>query len=154
MKRTIGIIFLLIIVLSGCTGKDDYYKGIEKKDISDLNDNRNLEYVNEYRGHTDNWAAVYIVYKVKEAAAHKSKMLLRYIGKNDIPPGKLSYSFDTEGGGDGSGTLRTDDSINGIYNLGSSESNGSVASPNSTVKMQVNWNENTETFVLKPILKK
>ncbi|NIK22002.1 hypothetical protein FHS17_001169 [Paenibacillus lupini] len=51
MKRIIGIIFLFIILLSGYTVKNNYYSGIERNDISDLNDTKNIEFVYEYKGH-------------------------------------------------------------------------------------------------------
>jgi hypothetical protein len=152
LKRIIGIIFLCVIVLSGCIVTNNYYSRIEKKDISDLNDTQNIEFVYEYKGHTDNWAAVYFVYKLKDNDNHTSKMLLKHIGKQPLPNGELSYKFDTVGGGDGAGSLSTADSKDGIYNLGSSESNGSLVSQNSIVKMQVNWNGLAETIELKPEL--
>ncbi|MBW7454757.1 hypothetical protein ACFOLF_26085 [Paenibacillus sepulcri] len=150
MKRIIGIIFICIFVLTGCTEENNYYTDIEKDDIPDIKNAQNIEFIYEYKGHTDNWAAVYIVYKMKDNDNHITKMSLKYIGKKTIPTGKLSYAYDTEGGGSGSGTLPTDQSKSGIYNLGSSGGNGAIAAKDSIVKMQVNWNENTEMMELKP----
>lgn len=83
-------------------------------------------------------------------------MLLKYIGKNPLPTGEISYSYTTEGGGSGSGsgsgsrTLSNGESKTGIYYLGSSESNGSIAAEDSLVKMQVDWNGTAEVVELRP----
>ncbi|AZN43441.1 hypothetical protein [Paenibacillus albus] len=149
MKRIIGILFLCVIVLSGCIGRNNYYAGIEKKDIFDSKSTTNIEFVYMYKGHTDNWSAVYYVYKLKDNENHTSKMILKYIGEKPLPAEELSYKFDTVGGG-GAGSLSTADSKDGIYNLGYSESNGSLASQDSIVKMQVNWSGVSEIIELKP----
>jgi hypothetical protein len=81
---------------------------------------------------------------------YKSTLLLKYIGKKPRPTGELSYDYNTEGGGSGSGTLSNSESKTEIYNLGSSGGNGSMAAKDSLVKMQVDWNGNTEVFELKP----
>lgn len=150
MKRIQFVFLFFISLLSGCVGKDNPYNGIETKDIVKVNDASNLEFVNEYRGYNDNWAAVYTVFKLKDNANHTAKLQIKYIGEDVIQPGELKYSLDTVGGGDGSGVLRTTDSVDGIFNLGSTESNGSVASPNSNVKVQLQWNGKTETIDLHP----
>ncbi len=150
MKRIIGIIFLCVIVLNGCVMKSNYYSGIEKKDISEVTNTKNIEFVYEYKGHTDNWAAVYIVYKFKDNDNHTSKMLLKYIGKKPGPTGELKYAYQTEGGGNGSGTMSNAEAENKIYNLGYSGSNGAIAAEDSIVMMQVNWNGETEEIELKP----
>ncbi|WP_143106742.1 hypothetical protein [Cohnella sp. OV330] len=150
LKRTLFVFLFCIALLSGCAGKDNPYKGIEKKDIAQVNSASNLEFVNEYRGYNDNWAAVYIVFKLKDNANHTAKLQIKYIGEEAIKPGELKYSFNTLGGGDGNGVLRTTDSVDGIFNLGSTESNGSVASPNSIVKVQLQWNGKTDTIDLHP----
>lgn len=152
LKRIMGMIFLCVIVLSGCMVKKNDYAGMEKNDISALHDAQNIDFVYEYKGHTANWAAVYMVYKMKDSDNHTSRMLLKYVGKTTLPTGELSYKFDTAGGNDGSGSLSTADSNDGIYNLGLSEGNGSIASRNAIVNMQVNWNGRTETIELKPEL--
>ncbi|CAM3605324.1 hypothetical protein PALU110988_30240 [Paenibacillus lupini] len=150
MKCLLGIILLCAIVLSGCKGNSNIYSGIEKNDIEEISKVKNIEFVYEYKGHTDHWAAAYHVYKMKDNDEHTSKLVLKYIGKQPGPTGELSYAYDTEGGGSGSGTLPSDHSEAGIYYLGSSGGNGAIAAQNSLVKVQVNWNGNTETIELKP----
>lgn len=155
LKRIIGIILLCAIALSGCKEKSSFYSGIEKNDITDISNAKNIEFVHEYKGHTDNWAAVYIVYKMKDNENHTSKLLLKYIGKKPEPTGELRYAFKTEGGGSGSGTLSDNVSEAGIYHLGSSGGNGAIAAKDSLVKMQVYWNRrNTEAIELKPEMNK
>lgn len=152
MKKIISLILLFVVVISGCTERVNYYSGIEKKDISELSDVNNTEFVYEYRGHSDNWAAAYIVYKPKDSDNHTARMLLKYIGKQPLPESDLSYKYSTEGGGDGSGTMpSTANSTEGIYNLGYSGGNGSLASPNSTVELELNWDGNTEKLELNPV---
>ncbi|TFE25242.1 hypothetical protein [Cohnella luojiensis] len=150
MKRIFGILFLYVVVLSGCTGESRLYSGIEKSDIVDISNVKNIEFIYQYKGHTENWAAHYIVFKMKDNDNHTSKMLLKYIGKKPGPTGELRYAYQTEGGGDGSGTMSNAESENQIYNLGSSGGNGAIAAEDSIVKMQVYWNGNTEDFELKP----
>ncbi|QYR22292.1 hypothetical protein KZ483_04670 [Paenibacillus sp. sptzw28] len=150
IKRLLGIILLCTSVLSGCQENSNIYSGIEKTDIEDISNAKNLEFVYEYKGYTDHWAAAYYVYKMIDNDEHASKLVLKYVGKQPEPTGELRYAYDTEGGGAGSGTLPSDHSKDGIYYLGSSGGNGAIAARNSLVKMQVKWNGNTETFELKP----
>lgn len=75
---------------------------------------------------------------------------MEYIGKQPEPKGELRYAYETEGGGGGSGTLPSDMPEAGIYNLNHSGGNGFIAAQNSLVKVQVDWNGNTESFELKP----
>lgn len=152
LKRIIGIIFLCVFVLNGCTTKNNYYSGIEKNDVLEIYNVKNIDFVYEYKGHSDSWAAVYVVYKTKDNDNHTSRMLLKYIGQNPLPTGELSYSYTTEGGGSGSGsrTLSNGESKTGIYYLGSSGGNGSIAAEDSLVKMQVDWNGTAEVVELRP----
>ncbi|MDQ0899148.1 MULTISPECIES: hypothetical protein [unclassified Paenibacillus] len=151
MKRIIGIISLCAIILSGCKENSNIYSGIEKNDIEDISNSKNIEFVYEYKGHTDHWAATYHVYKSKNNVdEHTSRLVLKYIGKQPEPTGELRYAYETEGGGSGNGTLPGDMSEAGIYYLGHSGGNGSIAAQNSLVKVQVAWNGNTESFELKP----
>ncbi|NRF95859.1 hypothetical protein HQN89_34165 [Paenibacillus frigoriresistens] len=116
MKRVIGMIFLSAIVLSSCNEESNLYSGIEKNDIADISNAKNIEFVYEYKGHTENWAADYIVYKMKDNDNHTSTLLLKYIGKKPRPTGELSYAYSTEGGGNGSGTMSNSESLSGNYN--------------------------------------
>ncbi|MBW4085813.1 hypothetical protein [Paenibacillus sp. S150] len=62
LKRIISLVLLSAVVwISGCSGKDNIYAGIEKQDIKSIKTARELEYFYEYKGHTDNWASTYFV---------------------------------------------------------------------------------------------
>lgn len=125
LKRIIGIIFLCVFVLNGCTTKNNYYYGIEKNDVLEIYNVKNIDFFYEYKGHSDS---------------------------NPLPTGELSYSYTTEGGGSGSGsrTLSNGESKTGIYYLGSSGGNGSIAAEDSLVKMRVDWNGTAEVVELRP----
>ncbi|AJY74647.1 hypothetical protein [Paenibacillus beijingensis] len=152
MNRIIGTLLLcLFLVLSGCKANSNVYSGMEKNDIEGLAKAENIEFIYENKGHSDHWAATYIVYKFKNDENHTTKLFLKYIGKQSKPTGDLRYAYDTEGGGDGSGTLSSPASQDEIYHLGNSGGNGALADKNSVVKMQVQWNGNTEAIELKNI---
>ncbi|AHV97658.1 hypothetical protein [Paenibacillus sabinae] len=151
MNKRIGFLLLaMFLVLTGCKENNNVYSGIEKNNIEGLANADNIEFINEYKGHTDHWAAMYIVYKYKNDENHTARLFLKYIAKESKPTGELRYEYDTEGGADGHGTLSRTESQAGIYNLGSTGGNGAIADKNSLVKMQVDWNGNSETFELKP----
>jgi hypothetical protein len=61
----------------------------------------------------------------------------------------LRYSYQKQLG-NASGTIPSDQSKNGIYDLGGSGGNGFIISKDSIIKMQVEWNGNSEAFELKP----
>lgn len=147
MKFTIALIFLVAIILSGCN-ENNFYSGIEKNDISDISDTENLEFVYEYKGHSDNWAANYIVYKVNGNDNHITRLLLKYIGKKPRPTGELSYSFET-GSASGHGLLPDVESIEGVYDLGTSGGIGATEDKDSIINMNIDWNGNTDKFELK-----
>ncbi|WP_274648811.1 hypothetical protein [Paenibacillus humicola] len=65
----ISISFMLAwcaIALSGCAGEANYYGGIEKEDIPELTAS-NIELVQEFKGHGDNWGSTLFIYKVKNS---------------------------------------------------------------------------------------
>jgi hypothetical protein len=43
---------------------DNLYSGIQKDDVPEISDAKNLEFVHEYKGHNNNWSAEFIVYKM------------------------------------------------------------------------------------------
>lgn len=148
MIRLFVIILLGTIVLSGCKENSDIYSGIEKNDIEDIYTSSNIEFIYVYKGHTDQWAATYHVYKSKNNGdLHSTRLILKYIGKQPKPTGEIKFAYETEGGGGGSGTVPSEES--GIYILGKSGGNGFIAAQNSLVKVLVDWNGNTESIELK-----
>lgn len=121
MKRVFGIIFLCVIVLSGCNENSNHYSGIETHDILDISNAKNIEFVHEYKGHTDNWAAVYIVYKMKDTDKYVTRKLLKYTGKMPNPTGEITYDYDAGEDFVGSGGMSyIDEPKSGIYDLGPS----------------------------------
>ncbi|OME75969.1 hypothetical protein BK120_30365 [Paenibacillus sp. FSL A5-0031] len=138
---------------SNPTNNSNFYSGIEKNDIPDISNTKNIEFVHEYKGHSDNWAAVYIIYKVKDSNKHMRKLLLKYIGKKPNPIGELSYAYDAGGDDVRSGTMSfTDEPKDGIYYLGPLADNESAPDKDSIVKLLINWNmnEHSETIELQP----
>jgi hypothetical protein len=157
MKRSLlGIIFLFVLLISGCSEENNDYSGIEKNDIAEISNSKFMEFVYQYKGSTDNWAANYIVYKMKNTDNHTSRLLLKYIGpESERPTGEFKYKYQTESGGSGSGTLSNAEIIKGdIFSQGISGGNGALAAQDSLVKVEVYWNGNTENFELKPELSK
>jgi hypothetical protein len=129
-KFTIFImVFLFVALLGGCISDKDVhrYTGIEKKDIRSLSDSANVEFVQFYKGSTDNWAATCFVYKMKGEELHTTKLLAKFIGGKSQPVGRLRFFYETEVSA-GSDTLTTE-SKNGIFQLGDS-SNGEIPSKN------------------------
>ncbi|MDQ8737028.1 hypothetical protein [Paenibacillus sp. LHD-38] len=152
MRKILVILLACVLLLSGCEQmENDAYIGMERDNIQDLVAGGEMEYVQEFRGHSENWAAMYIVYKPKGEENHTSRIFMKYIGKDPRPSGQLRYKYDTVGGGDGSGTLPGVDEADHVYNLGSSGGNGALANPDTPVKMQVWWNDSSEIIQLDPI---
>ncbi|MCJ8008083.1 hypothetical protein ACFFF5_17985 [Lederbergia wuyishanensis] len=144
MKRIISMMFVCLIVLSGCSESSDFYSGIENDILNDIN----TEY-HEYKGHSDNWAAVYIVYKAKDKDKYSTKLYTKYIGKKPNPTGKISYNYDL-GSDVGNGAAYFKDvPEKGIYYLGSIASNESISTKDTKVKLQIEWNKKSETIDLK-----
>ncbi|WP_223065919.1 hypothetical protein [Paenibacillus caui] len=151
--RTI-LTFLLAgtLLLSGCKQNENgVYIGMERNTIQALASGSEMDYVHEFRGYSEHWAAVYIVYKPTGEENHTSRLFMKYIVKDPRPSGQLRYEYDTDGGEDGHGTLPSVDNIGNVYNLGSSGGNGASANPDSPVQMQVWWNKSSETIQLDPI---
>jgi len=141
--------FVCLIVLSGCSDSSDFYSDIEKNDISDILNDTNMEYVQEHKGHSDNWAAVYVAYKAKDEDKYSTKLYLRYIGTKPNPTGEISFNYDA-GTDTGSGTASfKDEPEKGVYYLGSSASNKSMPTKDSQVKLQIEWNKKLEAIELK-----
>jgi hypothetical protein len=153
MKRIIGLLLLCTALwISGCSGKASIYDGIEKQDITSIKSIKDLNFIYEYKGHTDNWASAYYVYQLKnDKDNHVTRLFLKYIGKEPGPSGEMKYKYTTEGGHNGSGTLSDAQSPSPIYNLGSSGGNGSIADQNSVVNMHVEWDGGTEEMELMPV---
>lgn len=57
-------------MFNGCATKNNYYSGIEKNDVLEIYNVKNIDFVYEYKGHSDSWAAVYVVYKTKDNDNH------------------------------------------------------------------------------------
>lgn len=153
MKRLVCLLLLVCTcVISGCTGKGSIYSGIEKQDLTGIESAKELEFIYEYRGHTDNWASSYYVYQKKDSEYHITRLFLKYIGGETAPSGELQYAYSTEGAATGSGMLEEAAGPSVIYNLGSSGGNGTIPEQDSAVKMHVEWNGGTEDFELEPVL--
>lgn len=91
-------------------------EGIEKNDVPDLS---NATHIEEYKGNSDNWAAVYYIYKMKDDNNQQQKKLyIKYIGKKPNPIGEISYAYDLGGKDVGSGAMTfNNEPENGIYYL-------------------------------------
>lgn len=155
MKKIFGIIFLAAFVLIGCTEKSNVYSGIEKNDIAEISKAENIDFVYEYKAHTDQWAANYVVYKMKDTDNHTSRLLLKYLGMKHEPlTGEFKYAFQTQGGGDGSGTMSNAEIESEIIRTGTSGGNGALAAQDSIVQLQVYWNDKKESLELQPVTTK
>ncbi len=152
MKCLFSVLLLGVLVISGGDEQSSVYSDIEKNDIIEISNSKNIEFVYEYKGRTNHWAANYIVYKIKNTDNHTSRVLLKYIGpKEERPTGEFKYTYETEGGGNGSETLSNAEIETGdIYSHGSSGGNGALAAQDSVVKIKVYWNGKTEEIELKP----
>ncbi|MDQ8739432.1 hypothetical protein [Paenibacillus sp. LHD-38] len=108
MRMVLAVLLVGALLFSGCEQKEnnDVYIGMERDTIQDLVAGVEMDYVNEFRGHLEHWAAVYIVYKPTEEEIHISPLFMKYTGKDPRPSGQLRFEYDTYGGEDGSGTLR------------------------------------------------
>ncbi|WP_426453873.1 hypothetical protein ACP26L_15760 [Paenibacillus sp. S-38] len=140
-------IILCLLVLSGCNDKN-IYSGIEKDNIQEISKNKNIEFVHEYKGSGNHWAAIHIVYKIEGEEKHKIKHFIKYIGGKPKPTGQISYTYETVGNS-GSGSFVIEKPKDDIYSLGSTESNGAIPLIDSVIKMEITWNGNTEELELK-----
>ena len=146
MKWIISMIVLCAIVLNGCAEGTNYYGGIKKTDFPEMTAS-NIEFVHEYKGHSDNWGAVFFVYKKKDADKLTIKKFLVYNGKDPKPTGEISIDFDA---GDimGSDSMTfTEVPEKGIYYMGSSQGTTAI---DSTVTLAVKWKENSDLIKLIP----
>ncbi|REE54720.1 hypothetical protein A8990_1794 [Paenibacillus taihuensis] len=137
MKWT-AIVLILLIVLTGCTKEKDYYGGIKKDQMTDITNDPKLEYLHEFKGHTDNWGAVIYFYKSKESEKVNTRTYLVYNGKEPLQTGEITaqYMVDGDVGGDGAfgGIAATKPHEKRIFSfiLGAAST-----SPNSDSKVQV-----------------
>lgn len=154
LKRILIVMLVCsMMLLTGCSGKDNVYSGIEKQDLTGITTAKELEYIYEYREHTDNWASSFFVYQKKNSDEHTAKLFLKYIGTEPSPSGELKYMYTTESGSGGNGILTIAESDSPIYNLGSTGGNGSLADQDSVVELHVEWNGVTEDLELQPVLR-
>ncbi|RCW48959.1 hypothetical protein [Paenibacillus prosopidis] len=143
------MIVLCVFVLTGCTEHSNYfYSGMENKDIPELSNSQSIEFFNVYKGHTDNWAAVYIIYKTKDTDNYVTKKLLKYIGKKPNPTGKISYDYDAGDDVGSGGVSVTDEPENGIYDLGPSTVMTALGQ-DYIVKFLIKWEEHSEMIEMK-----
>lgn len=141
------MIVLCAIVLNGCTEGSNYYGGIKKTDYPEMTD-PNIEYVYEFKGHSDNWGAVMFVYKMKNSDKVAEKEFLVYNGKDPKPTGEISTGY-AVGDAVGGGSITVKETPEkGIYLFGPSA--GTVApTQDSTVKLLVKWKGHSEIIELK-----
>lgn len=145
MKWT-AIVLIVLIVLTGCSKEKDYYGGITKDKMTDITKDPKLEYIHEFKGHSDNWGAVMIFYKTKNSEKVSTRGYLIYNGK-DLPTGEVTvlYQVDKETGSFGMITAKKNPPI--FPFLFSS----STSSPTSTSKVKVvaQTRDKSETIELK-----
>ncbi len=136
---------------SGPEENSNVYSGIEKNDIPDISNAHNIEFAYEYKGQSNKWAAVYVVYKMKDNNKGITKLLLKYIGEKPNPTGQINFAFDS-GNDVRSGTMSfIDEPKDGIYYLGSFPTGTeAVLYKDVIVKLQINWNAYSEKLELKP----
>ncbi len=134
------------MILSGCEDIDDHYSSIEKDFISDIVNDTDLEYI-DFKGHSDNWAVVYIAYRLKGADNFKSSLIAKYIGSKPIPTGEISYEYDADSDvASGISHLRKE-----IYlsvNSGTVGNNELMPMKKTKVKLQIGWNEKSDFIEL------
>lgn len=86
MRKILVILLAGALLLSGCEqNENDAYVGMERDIIQDIVASGEMDYVHEFRGQSENWAAMYIVYKPKGEENHTSRPFLKYIGKDPRP---------------------------------------------------------------------
>jgi hypothetical protein len=148
MRKFIIIITIVVLatILGGCT-TNHKYDGIQKENIRDLSQPEKIDFVQIYRGSTDNWAATYYIYRFKGEEDHVTRLYVKYIGNEPLPTGQLFYSYKAEGeGGHGDLPARSNSRV---YNLGQGGGNGHISREDVLVSFTIMWNGKSESFELK-----
>lgn len=152
MKHAIGVIFLCILLLSGCTSNKDLFSGIRFTDIQEAAGSANLKLISQYKGQSDDWAASYTVYQVDGSTKNNSKLLLKYIGKKPAPTGEIKFDFDIGGSDTSSGSATYSNAPAGdVYLLSIAANHGDVPVPTSTLKLNVHWQSNAKSQIIELI---
>lgn len=147
MKNTTLILAILGILLSGGYSKSSVYSGLMANDIYDIEVSE-LEFLNEYKGSADNWAANLISLQKIGEDNHKRQLVFKYIGDGTKPYGEIKYSYDTTAGS-GWGTTSANKNAEDVYFVGYTAGNGAIPQTDSSVSFRVEWNGQTEEFDLK-----
>ncbi|MGG4482326.1 hypothetical protein [Paenibacillus illinoisensis] len=147
MKNATIILAILGILLSGGYSKSSIYSGLMANDIYDIEVSE-LQFLNEYKGSADNWAANLITLQKIGDENHKRQLVFKYIGDDTKPVGKIKYSYDTTAGS-GRGTTPANKKAEDVYFVGYLISNGAIPQADSSVSFRVEWNGQTEEFDLK-----
>lgn len=154
MKWLMSIVILSIVMLSGCSkeANNNTFAGIEKSDISDLANESNVA---EFKGSSENWAAVYFNYTGKDNSEQK-RIYLKYIGDGSSPTGDINYNYDLGNANVGSGSVTFKVAPEkGIYYLGPIAKNEAKKDKSNSMNLQIIWNGdgNSESIVLRPVSK-
>lgn len=147
MKNATIILAILGILLSGGYLKSSVYTGLMANDIYDIEASE-LEFLNEFKGSADNWAASLISLQKTGEDNHKEQLVFKYIGEGTKPDGKIKYSYDTTAGS-GWGTTSANKNAEDVYFVGYITSNGAIPQADSSVSFRIEWNGQTEEFDLK-----
>lgn len=139
--------FVCLMILSGCKDIDDHYSSIEETFISDIMDDENKEYL-KFKGHSDNWAVVYIAHREKGADRYATELITKYIGKKPYPTGEIRFDYDAGSEVNSGGVSIEDEPENGIYYLDKSGSSELMPLKTTKVKLQIGWNEKSEFIEL------
>ncbi|MFB9326231.1 hypothetical protein ACFFSY_09935 [Paenibacillus aurantiacus] len=134
------------------TTGDPIYAQIEKEVLRDLYNDPDVEMIHDYRGHTDNWAVVYVDYHRKGEELHTERVLFDYIGKGPEPEGRISYySYSQPRGvqtGSGSNSGAETHDWKKVFEFGSSGHGGGPEVISAYYQIQINWNRQTEEIKL------
>ncbi|MBO7748954.1 hypothetical protein I8J29_32805 [Paenibacillus sp. MWE-103] len=145
MKWT-AIVLILLIVLTGCSKDKDYYGGITKDKMTDITNDSKLEYLHEFKGHTDNWGAMMYFYKTKDSEKVSTRGYLIYNGKDELPTGEVTvlYQVDEETGSFGMITAKQNPPTYAFL-----FSTSTSPTSQSKVKVVVQTRDKSETIELK-----
>lgn len=141
-----AILLILFIVITGCSKVKDYYGGITKDKLTDITKDPKLEYLHEFKGHTNNWGAMMYFYKSKDSEKVSTRGYLIYNGKEELSTGEITilYQIDKETGSFGMATASKNPPI--FPFLFSSSTSPTSASK---IKIVVQTREKSETIELK-----